>query len=136
MISSFIFFPAKLRTFDSFAIVLLAKCGKNYCVASCRVIRNSVARSVATCRVICNSVARAVAACRVICNTVARAVATCRVARNSVARAVAACRVICNSVARSVAACTISFRPRKRNAPPRLSFRREISILRPNFSKL
>ena len=136
MIPSFIFFPAKLRTFDSFAIVLLAKCGKNYCVASCRVIRNSVARTVATCRVIRNSVARAVAACRVICNSVARAVAICRVICNSVARAVAVCRVIRNSVARSVAACTISFRPRKKDCAAALVFPTGNKYLAPEFSKL
>ena len=136
MISSFIFFPAKLRTFDRFAIVLLAKCGKNYCVASCRVIRNSVARTVATCRVIRNSVARTVATCRVIRNSVARAVAACRVICNSVARAVAVCRVIRNSVARSVAACTISFRPRKKDCAAALVFPTGNKYLAPEFSKL
>ena len=136
MISTFIFFPAKLRTFDRFAIVLLAKCGKNYCVASCRVIRNSVARTVATCRVIRNSVARTVATCRVIRNSVARAVAACRVICNSVARAVAVCRVIRNSVARSVAACTISFRPRKKDCAAALVFPTGNKYLAPEFSKL
>ena len=114
---------------------MLAKCGKNYCVASCRVIRNSVARTVATCRVIRNSVARAVSACRVICNSVARAVAICRVICNSVARAVAVCRVIRNSVARSVAACTISFRPRKKDCAAALVFPTGNKYLAPEFFK-